>query len=127
MVTGTATLAADPTAMQSAPAHKPPLSPIRSSAQNSKVVSGGWAATCVVQTTVPSTPGPKAMKCVKVARKLPRSLIRGRSCKYSLGSSSTSTQPRCSPSTRISEHIHARLSIQPASSSRRHGSAAACC
>ena len=40
-VTGTATLAADPTTMQSAPAQKPPLSPIRASAQNSSVASGG--------------------------------------------------------------------------------------
>ena len=127
IVTGTATLAAEPTMMQSAPAQKPPPSPIRPSPQNSSVASGGCPATWVVQTTVPSTPGPNAMKCVKVAMKLPGSLILGRSCKYSFGSSSTSTHPRCRPSTRVSEHIQARFSSHPASSSRRHVRAAAIC
>jgi len=68
----------------------------------------------VVQTVVPSTLSLKAMKSVKLLRKVTGSVIRGRSCRHSLGSRRTFVQPVPSPSIRVSEHIQARFSSQPA-------------
>ena len=54
--------------MHSALAQNPPPSPTRPSGQNTRVASGGWPATWVVQTWVPSTLALNAMKSVNVAR-----------------------------------------------------------
>ncbi len=124
-VMGRATLTVDATSTQSSPAQNPPPSPIWASAQKISVAKGGWAATCVVHTTLPSTPGPNAMKSVNVATKAAGSTMRGRSCRYSLGSSRISVQPFARPSTNRREHNQATFSSQPARSRRRQPSTAA--
>ena len=95
--------------MHSAPAQDPPPSPTRARGQKTNVASGGWPATWVVQTLVPLTPSPNAMKWVKVDRKAAGSVIRGTSCRYPFGSRSTSIQPLRSPSMRVREHSQSRL------------------
>ncbi len=121
MATRTATAVVAPVVTAHTPAQAPPPRPIRSRRTKVRVAPGGCPATCGGQWSADVT----RMWFVKSRRVAGMSSKRSMTWRYSYRVVSRRAMPRCQPSTRASENVHAVAVAQAASSRRRQGRRAA--